>query len=92
MPINRRALSSKNCKFYQLVLKILSRNEIRASIKGQASVSIVQQMMGNNLNLDVFNIIVYTKFGKILSIYSQDIELKPNYDGVNDRTTEWRTE
>ena len=84
MPINRRALSSKNCKFYQLVLKILSRNEIRASI--------VQEMMGNNLNLDVFNIIVYTKFGKILSIYSQDIEWKPNYDGVNDRTTEWRTE
>ena len=36
--------------------------------------------MCDNPNLDLVNIIVYTKFGKVLSICSQDIERKRNYD------------
>ena len=35
-------------------------------------------------NIDLVNDNVYTKFGLISSIHSQDIECKPNYD----RTTE----
>ena len=42
-------------------------------------------MMCNNLNLDLVNINVYTKFGEIISISSQDIERKPNNDGRTDR-------
>ena len=38
-------------------------------------------MMCNNPNLDLVNINVYTKFGEILSISSQDIERKRNYAG-----------
>ena len=34
-------------------------------------------MMYNNLNFDHANIIAYTKFGKVLSIGSYDIEQKP---------------
>ena len=41
--------------------------------------------MCNNLNLDLVSIKTYTKFGKILSIGSQDIERKQNNDGRNDR-------
>ena len=33
-----------------------------------------------NTNVDFFNDNVFTKFGLILSIRSQDIEQKPNYD------------
>ena len=36
--------------------------------------------MRNNLNLDLINVNVYTKFGSILSIHSQDIERKRNSD------------
>ena len=36
--------------------------------------------MRNNPNLDVFNINAYAKFGQILSIISQDIEVKQNSD------------
>ena len=39
--------------------------------------------MCDNPNLDLVNIIVYTKFGKVLSICSQDIERKRNYDDEN---------
>ena len=35
-------------------------------------------------NLDLVSINVYTKIGNILSICSQDIELKQNYDGQTD--------
>ena len=41
-------------------------------------------MMCNNPNLDLVNINAYTKFGKILSICSQDIELKRNSEQNSD--------
>ena len=37
-------------------------------------------MTGYNPKLDVVNVDVYTKFGQILSIRSQDIERKQNSD------------
>ena len=37
-------------------------------------------MTGNNLKLDLVNVDVHTNFGNILSIRSQDIEWKRNYD------------
>ena len=40
--------------------------------------------MCDNPNLDLVNIKAYTKFGKILSIRSRNIELIRNYDGQND--------
>ena len=36
--------------------------------------------MGNNPKLDLVNVDVHTKFGQILSIGFQDIELKQNSD------------
>ena len=66
--------------FCQLVLKILSGNEILTSIKGRNSVKILRKMMGNNPKLDLVNVDVNTKFGQILSIRSQDIERKRNSD------------
>ena len=41
-------------------------------------------MMHNNLKLDLVNINAYIKFGEILSICSQDVERKRNFD-VNQR-------
>ena len=67
-------------KFYQLVLKILSGNEILTSIKGRNSVNILQKKMGNNPKLDLVYVDVHTNFGQILSIFSQDIERKQNSD------------
>ena len=64
----------------QFVLKIFSGNEILASIKGHNSVKILQKMTGNNPKLDLVNVDVHTKFGRILSICSQDIERKRNSD------------
>ena len=63
-----------------LVLKILSGNEILTSIMGRNSVKILRKMMGNNPMLDLVNVDVHTKFGRILSIRSQDIEWKRNSD------------
>ena len=67
-------------KLCQLVLKILSGNEILMSIKGRNSVKILRKMTGNNPKLDHVNDDVHTKFGQILSIRSQDIEWKQNSD------------
>ena len=50
------------------------------SIKGHNSVKILRKMTGNNLKLDHVNVDVHLKFGKILSICSQDIEQKRNSD------------
>ena len=52
-------------------------------------------MTGNNPKLDLVNVDVYTKFGPILSICSQDIERKRNSnvgrtEGRKDRITELR--
>ena len=37
-------------------------------------------MTGKNLKLGLVNVDVHTKFGQILSIHSQDIERKRNFD------------
>ena len=68
--------------FCQLVLKTLSKNRILTSIKGRNSVPNLQKkkkIYNNNVDL-VRNNDVFTKFGLILSIRSQDIEQKPNSD------------
>ena len=66
--------------FRQFVLKILSGNEILTSIKGRNSVKILQKNKGNNPKLDHVIVDVHTKFGRILSMPSQDIERKRNSD------------
>ena len=60
--------------FCQFVLKILSKNRILTSIKGRNSVSNLQKTKIYNTNIDLVNDNVFTKFGLILSIRSQDIE------------------
>ena len=67
-------------RFCQFVLKILSGKEILTSIKGRNSVKILRKMTGNNPKLDLVNDDVHTKFGRILSIRSKDIERKRNSD------------
>ena len=67
-------------KFCQLVLKILSGNKILTSIKGLNSVANLRNLMLYDPNLDTVNVIVYTKFGYILPIGSQDIERKRNFE------------
>ena len=64
--------------FCQFVLKILSGNEILTSIKGRNSVKILRKMTGNNHKLDRVNVDVHTKFGLILSICSQDVNIGPS--------------
>ena len=66
--------------FCQFVLKILSGNEILTSIKSRNSVKILRKMTGNNPKLDLVNVDMHTKFGRILPIRSQDIERKQNSD------------
>ena len=60
--------------FCQLVLKILSKNQILTSIKGGTSVANLRKTIIYNTNIDLVNDDVYTKFGLILSIRSKDIE------------------
>ena len=67
-------------RFCQFVLKILSGNKILTSIKGRNSIKILGKMTGNNPKLDIVNVDVHTKFGQFLSIPSQDIERKRNFD------------
>ena len=55
----------------------VKQEKILMSIKGCYSVANLQKMMLYNPNLDLVNDNVYTKFGHILSIRSQDIEKKP---------------
>ena len=66
--------------FCQLVLKILSKNQILTSIKGRNYVANLRKTKIYNTNLDLVTDNVYTNFGLILSIRSQDIERKPNFD------------
>ena len=66
--------------FCQFVLKILSKNRILTSIKGSNSVANMRKTKIYNTNVDLVNDNVFTKFGLILSIRSQDIEQKPNFD------------
>ena len=74
--VNMNAHTKFGQIFYRLVLKILSGNENMTSVKGHNSGTNLRIMMCNNHNLDLINIKSYTKFGKILSICSQDIERK----------------
>ena len=67
-------------RFRQFVLNILGGKEILTSIKGRNCVKILRKMTGNNPKLDLVNVDVHTKFGRILSIRSQDIERKRNSD------------
>ena len=60
--------------FCQFVLKILSKNQILTSIKGRNSVANLRKIIIYNTNIDLVNDDVYTQFGLILSICSQDIE------------------
>ena len=64
--------------FCQPVLKTLSKNQILTSIKGPNSVANLRKTKIYNTNVDLVNDYVFTKFGLILSIRSQDIEQKPN--------------
>ena len=64
----------------QFVLKILSKNKILTSIKGRNSVANLRKTKIYNTNLDLVTDNVYKNFGLILSIGSQDIEQKPNFD------------
>ena len=66
--------------FCQLVLKILSKNQILTSIKGRNSVANLRKTKIYNTNFDLVTGNVYTNFGLILSMRSQDIEQKPNFD------------
>ena len=60
-------------KFCPLILKTWSKNLILESIKSRNSVAILRKTTIYDTNVDLFND-VYTKFGLILSIHSQDIE------------------
>ena len=66
--------------FCQCVLKIFSKNQILTSIKGRNSVANLRKTKIYNSNLDLVTDSVYTNFGLILSIRSQGIEQKPNFD------------
>ena len=63
--------------FCQLVLKILSKNQILTSIKGRNFVANLRKTKIYNTNLDLVTDNVYTNFGLILSIRSQE---KTNFD------------
>ena len=62
--------------FCQFVLKISSKNQILTSIKGRNTVANLRKTKIYNTNLDLVTDNVYTNFGLILSIRSQDIEQK----------------
>ena len=71
---------TKTVRFCQFILEILRGNEILPSAKVHNSIKILRKMTGNNLKLDLVNVDVHTKFGQILSICSQDIERKRNFE------------
>ena len=61
-------------KFCPFILKIWGKNQILESIKGRNSVANLRKTKIYNTKIDLVNDDVYTKFGLILSIRSQDIE------------------
>ena len=63
-------------EFCPSILKILSKNQFLISIKGRVSIANLRKMTIYKNNLDLVHDNVYTKFGWILSIHSQDIEQK----------------
>ena len=68
--------------FCHFVFKILSKNQILTSIKGRNSVANLRKTKIYNTNLDIVTDNVYTNFGLILSIRSQDNEQKQNFDVI----------
>ena len=60
--------------FCQFVLKLLSKNQILTLIKGHNSFANLRKRTIYNTDVDFVNDNVYTKFGLILSIRSQDVE------------------
>ena len=64
----------KLIKFCPFILKIWSKNQILELIKGHNSFANLLKTTIHNTNIDLVNDDVYTKFGLILSIRSQDIE------------------
>ena len=66
--------------FCQFVLKILSKKQILTSIKGRNSVANLRKTKIYNTNLNLVTDNVYTNFGLILSIRSQDNEQNKNFD------------
>ena len=66
--------------FCQFVLKILSKNQFLASIKGRNSVTNLRKTIIYKTKIDLVNDNVNSKSGLNLSICSQDIEQKPNSD------------
>ena len=66
--------------FCQFVLKILSKKQILTSIKGYNSAANLRKTQIYNTNFDLVTDNVYTKLRLNLSIRSQDIEQKPNFD------------
>ena len=66
--------------FCQFILKILSKKQILTSIMDRNSVANLRNTTIYNTNVDLVNDNVFTKFGLILSIRSQDIEQKLNSD------------
>ena len=63
-------------EFCPSILKILSKNQFLISIKGRVSIANLRKMTIYHTNLDLVHDNVYTKFGWILSIHSQDIKQK----------------
>ena len=70
-------------RFVHPYLTRMSDSYILTSVKGCKSVTNFCKMAHYNPNLDFVNVNVYTKFGQILSIHSQNIERKHH----NYRTT-----
>ena len=66
--------------FCQLVLKILSKNQILTSIKGRNSIDNLRKTTIYNTIVDLVDDNVHTKFGLNRSIRFQDIEQKLNSD------------
>ena len=71
--------------FCQFVLKILSKKQFLTSIKGRNSVANLRKTKIDNTNLDLVTDNVYTNFGLILSIRSQDIEQKQMLTSIKGR-------
>ena len=61
-------------RFCPFILKIWSKNLILESIKGRNSVANLLKTTIYSTKVDLVNDDVYTKFGLILPIPSQDIE------------------
>ena len=66
--------------FCQFDLKIFSKNRILTSIKGRNSVANLRKTMIYDIDVDLVNDNVHTKFGLNRSVRFQDIEQKLNSD------------